>query len=281
MNKKALFDNISLACSKHITQKYSTSFSLGIRCLHSDLRGPIYSVYGFVRIADEIVDTFHDYDKETLLKEFKEETYKALDQRISTNPVLNSFQQAVHDFNIDYKHIDTFLKSMEMDLNKKEYDPSQYEEYILGSAEVVGLMCLKIFCYGDQEQYDKLEPYAMRLGSAFQKVNFLRDLKDDIEDLGRFYFPNLVVSDFNDDTKREIEKEIEEDFKYALKGIVQLPKSSRFGVYLAYVYYSRLFQKIKNTPHTKVMEGRIRIPNPRKLSLFASTYVKHQLNLLN
>ncbi|MBL3657461.1 phytoene/squalene synthase family protein [Fulvivirga sediminis] len=277
---KALFDQVSAKCSKLTTHHYSTSFSLGIKCLDKPLRDPICGIYGFVRLADEIVDSFHDYDKPNLLKRFKVETHQAIEEGISLNPILNSFQHVVNTYNVDKILIDQFLFSMEMDLSKIEYNTKNYEEYILGSAEVVGLMCLKVFCNGNQEQYDHLKPYAMKLGSAFQKINFLRDLKDDYVTLGRSYFPGVELNNFNQAHKEEIERDIESEFKMALTGIKKLPRSSKFGVYLAYIYYYSLFKKIKKTPSTQVMKQRIRIPNPQKISLLFYTYLRHRLNIL-
>ncbi len=280
MPNKSLFDTVSRDCSVNTTKKYSTSFSLGIRTLDKSIRPDIYAIYGFVRFADEIVDTFHDYDKRALFNRFKEDTYLAIDQKISLNPILNSFQEVVNKYQIDHHLIDTFLNSMEMDLNAISYDQEGYEEYILGSAEVVGLMCLQVFLSGDKDEYERLKPHAMSLGAAFQKINFLRDLKEDYAELGRVYFPGLDMHDFNGDKKKEIEKDIEKDFKHALEGIRQLPKSSRMGVFLAYRYYYRLFLKIKGLPAPKIMSSRIRINNGKKISLLMRTYVKHSLNLL-
>ena len=277
---KELFDQVSIKCSKITTHQYSTSFSLGIRCLDKQLRDPICAIYGFVRFADEIVDTFHEYDKEGLLQRFKDDTYRAIEEGISLNPILNSFQQVVRQYNIETSLIDQFLYSMEMDLNPLTYDSSKYEEYILGSAEVVGLMCLRVFCNGEQKQYDELSPYAMKLGSAFQKINFLRDLREDYLTLGRTYFPGVELQYFNDSHKLEIEADIEKDFKMGLAGIKKLPYSAKFGVYLAYIYYYSLFKKIKRTPSAHVMKRRIRIPNQQKFSLLFYTYLKHRLNLL-
>lgn len=277
---KELFDNVSLACSVKTTKSYSTSFSMGIRFLDKQFRDPIYAVYGFVRFADEIVDTFHDYDKEKLLNKFEEDTWTAIEDRISLNPILNSFQWAYHKFNIDKEHVVTFLKSMRMDLDKSYYDREGYEDYILGSAEVVGLMCLRIFVEGDDTSYDHLKPYAKSLGAAFQKINFLRDLHADYLDLGRAYFPGLDVDQFDEKTKQAIEDEIDADFKKAYVGIVQLPKKARLGVYVAYVYYYRLFNKIQNLPSNRILEERIRIPNQRKVALFVGSYVKHSFNLI-
>lgn len=280
MGNYELFKDVSLACSRTTTRRYSTSFSLGIRFLNKELRDPIYAIYGFVRFADEIVDTFHDHQKEYLLAKFSKDTFEAIEQGISLNPILNAFQDTVNKYHIDHKLIHTFLRSMEMDLDKNAYDQDGYEDYILGSAEVVGLMCLYVFCHGDQELYNKTEYYAMRLGSAFQKINFLRDLKDDYKELGRTYFPGIDMSTFNDQTKLEIEKDIAKDFEDGYTGIKMLPRSSRLGVYVAYVYYSRLFHKIKGVPAHKLLEKRIRIPNQKKFSLFISSYLKHSLNLL-
>jgi phytoene synthase len=275
---KALFDRISIRTSRMATRAYSTSFSLGILGLDHKYRDPIYSIYGFVRFADEIVDTFHDYDKHDLLQRFWKDTYHALDKGISLNPILNSFQKVVRDFAIDRGLIDTFLRSMEMDLDKSTYDQTKYEEYILGSAEVVGLMCLKVFVDGDQQKYDDLKYNAMKLGSAFQKINFLRDLHSDYRELGRTYFPGVDMQLFNEETKMTIENDIEQDFHEGYLGIKQLPKGSRFGVYIAYVYYYSLFRKIKNTNSQIILEERIRISNKRKYGLLVSSYVKHSLN---
>lgn len=280
MTNKELYDKVALRCSKMTTRAYSTSFSLGILLFDKSIQPHIYSIYGFVRYADEIVDTFHEYDKKDLLKRFKEDTYKAIDEGISLNPILNSFQNTVREFGIDRNIIELFLNSMEMDLDDIVYDQSQYEKYILGSAEVVGLMCLKVFCKGDEDFYNKLEFPAMRLGSAFQKINFLRDLNADFSDLGRTYFPGVNMSSFNDEVKREIEEDIEKDFKAGYEGIKQLPKSSRFGVYLAYVYYYSLFKKIQQTDSSHIMNKRIRIPNQKKYRLLVSSYVRYNLNLI-
>jgi 15-cis-phytoene synthase len=280
MNQKSLFDTVSYACSRITTRAYSTSFSLGIRSLGDRFRDPVYAIYGFVRFADEIVDTFHDYDKATLMQRFREDTVRAIEDKISLNPILNSFQAAYHAYNIDWELVDTFLKSMEMDLNKTGYDRDGFETYILGSAEVVGLMCLKVFTLGNEGEYLKLKPYAMRLGAAFQKINFLRDLKADYEELGRAYFPHLDMSRFGEPEKIQIEREIAADFEEAYKGILMLPKDARFGVYVAYTYYTRLFQKIKSLPSHRIMEERIRIPNQKKIALILKSYVQHNLNLL-
>jgi phytoene/squalene synthetase len=275
-----LFDKVSVKTSKLTTKTYSTSFSLGIHCLSKRLHDPIYSIYGFVRFADEIVDTFHEHDKETLLAEYRRDTYLAIERKISMNPILNSFQKVVNEFNIDHDLIDCFLKSMEMDLDQNKHNQTSYEQYILGSAEVVGLMCLHVFTEGDKELYLKLKPSAMRLGSAFQKVNFLRDLNDDYFQLGRVYFPTLKMNSFDEETKIEIEKDIQLDFDAALIGIKQLPSSSLFGVYVAYVYYRSLFNKIKSVPSKQILNQRIRIPNYQKASLLISSYFKMSFNLL-
>jgi len=277
---KDLFDKVSLKCSKLTTRAYSTSFSLGIRCLNKELRGPIYAIYGFVRFADEIVDTLHDYDKNLLLKRFEEATHQAIDEKISLNPILNSFQKTVNEFKFERELTDQFLKSMEMDLALTSYDQKGIEEYILGSAEVVGLMCLRVFCKGDEHMYQQLKPSAMKLGSAFQKINFLRDLNADFNGMGRSYFPGVDLTHFNETTKREIEDDIAKDFTAGYEGIKQLPRSARFGVYVAYLYYMALFEKIKNTPSDIILTNRIRVRNRRKLTILAYSYVKHQLNLL-
>lgn len=277
---KALFDKVSLEASKVTTRSYSTSFSLGTCFLAAEVRDAIYAIYGFVRFADEIVDTFHDYDKSYLLEKFKRDTYEAIEQGISLNPILNSFQHAANKYQIDRELIDTFLHSMEMDLKQHEYTRYGYEQYILGSAEVVGLMCLKVFVKGDTAEYERLTPAAMRLGAAFQKINFLRDLQADFNGLGRTYFPGLDINAFNDFEKKRIEAEIEADFKAGYEGIMALPRSSRFGVYMAYVYFYQLFRKIQHTAATEILKARIRIPNQRKYVIFLESFVKHNLNLL-
>tara|TARA_B100001287_G_scaffold266935_1_gene261439 strand:- start:4890 stop:5750 length:861 start_codon:yes stop_codon:yes gene_type:complete len=277
---KAIFDNLSQDMSKMTTRRYSTSFSLGIRFLNKDLHKPIYSIYGFVRFADEIVDSFDGYDKETLLSEFKKDTYGAIEKRISLNPILNSFQWAVNKYNVPLDLIETFMNSMEMDLEKKVYDKDTYEKYILGSAEVVGLMCLKIFVNGEEEDYERLKMNAMKLGSAFQKINFLRDLNDDFNELGRTYFPGINMNDFNNIVKKEIEGDIEKDFRLGYEGILMLPKRARFGVYMAYKYYFKLFKKIKRTKAERILEERVRIPNRKKARILVTSYVRHNLNML-
>jgi 15-cis-phytoene synthase len=277
---KELFDKVSIRCSRITTNIYSTSFSLGIFCLAKELRDPIYAIYGFVRFADEIVDTFHDHDKAALLARFREDTYRAIREKISLNPILHSFQDTVNRFHIEDELIEQFLHSMEMDLHRKDYSEDTFQEYILGSAEVVGLMCLRVFCNGNGELYSKLKPYAMRLGSAFQKINFLRDLRADFIGMGRSYFPGLDLHQFNEDCKSKIEESIAQDFYQGYLGIKQLPRSARFGVYVAYVYYLALFKKIRNTPSENVLQNRIRIRNRHKARLLAYSYVKHQLNML-
>jgi len=273
-----LFSEVSLGCSKLTTSSYSTSFSLGIKLLNKQLHDPIYAIYGFVRFADEIVDTFHGHDKEYLLDKFEADTFEAIERGISLNPILHSYQLVVRKYNIDRELIQTFLNSMRMDLEQTEYSRQGFEEYILGSAEVVGLMCLKVFVNGDQEAYQSLKPAAMSLGSAFQKVNFLRDIKADLEDLGRTYFPGVDMSAFNHEDKLRIEAEIEKDFISALEGIRQLPPGARRGVYIAYVYYKKLFDKIKSTPADHLMKKRIRIHNGRKMTLMLDSLVRLSLN---
>ena len=275
---KILFDNLSLQVSKMTTRAYSTSFSLGIYCLSNSLRDSVYSIYGFVRLADEIVDSFEGFDKKLLLAKFKTETYEAIENRISLNPILNSFQHAVHQYSIGLDLVETFLQSMEMDLEKVDYTAEKYQQYILGSAEVVGLMCLHVFTGGNLNQFNELKPYAMKLGAAFQKVNFLRDMKDDYQVLGRTYFPDVDISEFTLAAKEQIEQDIENDFRIALKGIKLLPSTSRGGVYLAYVYYKALFNKIKKLPPKKVLSERIRINNGKKLGIMVNCMVQNKLN---
>ncbi len=277
---KQIFDTLSHDMSSLTTRRYSTSFSLGITFLHKDLQKPIHAIYGFVRFADEIVDSFHGYDKASLLSDFKKETWKAIDQGISLNPILNSFQWAVNTYNIPAELVETFLQSMEMDLEYKAHDQATYDTYILGSAEVVGLMCLRVFLRGDDAAYRQLKAPAMKLGSAFQKINFLRDLRDDYHELGRTYFPGIDLSEFNSLAKKEIEADIEADFAEGYNGIKLLPKDARFGVYVAYIYYFKLFQKIKNTRPEVILRERVRIPNNKKYSLFLFSYLRHNLNLL-
>jgi phytoene/squalene synthetase len=277
---KKLFDELSYKVSKTTTKQYSTSFSLGILVLSPKIRNSIYAIYGYVRLADEIVDSFHGFDKQKLLSRFQEETMLALEEKISLNPILQSFQETVHKYQIDHQLIDQFLRSMEMDLHKIDYNSDLYKEYILGSAEVVGLMCLQVFVDGNKEEFEKLKPFAMTLGSAFQKVNFLRDMKDDYYVLGRTYFPNVDITEFDQKVKSGIEKEIGEEFLEALEGIKKLPRSSRFGVYLAYRYYVSLFNKIKKTSACKIINQRIRISNSRKLSLMMGCYVEYKMSII-
>ncbi|MCH1533786.1 MAG: phytoene/squalene synthase family protein [Schleiferiaceae bacterium] len=275
---KALFDSVSIRASRMTTKAYSTSFSLGILGLDKKYHDPIYAIYGFVRFADEIVDSFEGYPQKELLERFWKDTYLALDERISLNPILNSFQQVVNTFEIDHDLIETFLKSMEMDLYKSDYDEEGYKAYILGSAEVVGLMCLKVFVDGSESRYQALKKSAMQLGSAFQKINFLRDLHADYKKLGRTYFPGVDLNNFNEKVKTEIEADIDVDFKAGYEGIKQLPKGARFGVYIAYVYYYSLFKKIKKTHCDIILSQRVRISNKRKYGLFVSSFLRHTIN---
>ena len=275
---KALFDSVSIRASRMTTKAYSTSFSLGILGLDKKYHDPIYAIYGFVRFADEIVDSFEGYPQKELLERFWKDTHLALDEKISLNPILNSFQQVVNTFEIDRDLIETFLKSMEMDLYKNDYDEAGYKAYILGSAEVVGLMCLKVFVDGSEERYLALKKPAMQLGSAFQKINFLRDLHADYKKLGRTYFPGVDLNSFNETVKTEIEADIDIDFMAGYEGIKQLPKGARFGVYIAYVYYYSLFKKIKKTHCDIILSQRVRISNKRKYGLFVSSFVRHTIN---
>ena len=275
------FDSVSYECSKLVTQRYSTSFTLGTRMLASKHQKHIYNIYGFVRFADEIVDSFHNFDKKNLLKRFEADLAHALENKISLNPILNSFQYTVHQNNIKQELIDAFLKSMKMDLHKQKYSSKEeYQEYIYGSADVVGLMCLNVFVEGDMDKFERLKPQAMALGSAFQKVNFLRDLNADFEFLDRTYFPNLNLSDFDEKSKASIIGDIEKDFDHALEGIFMLPESARLGVYTAYKYYRKLLVKLKKTPSNKIQSARIRVPNYQKMSVLAQSYLKFHLNLL-
>ena len=275
-----LYDRTTFGCSRLITQEYSTSFTLGIKTLAPKFRLPVYAVYGFVRYADEIVDTFHGFDKKRLLADFRTDTYRAIDEGISLNPVLHSFQLVVNRYGIDRDLIEAFLHSMEMDLTETKYAQDGYQEYIYGSAEVVGLMCLRIFCEGDSALYDRLRDDARKLGAAFQKVNFLRDLKADYDERGRTYFPGVNFNAFTERDKKTIEADIQQDFDDALRGIRQLPRSARLGVYLAYRYYLRLFDKIKALPPSRIREARIRVPDFQKLLLLAQTYCLHQLRVV-
>ena len=279
---KELFDSVSNDCSKLVTKKYSTSFSLAVKMLSPKIRKDIYNIYGFVRFADEIVDTFHGYDKEFLINNFEKDYYLAKEQGISLNPILNSFQQTVNKYQIPDEMVDAFLKSMKADLYKTEYQTkAEYDEYIYGSADVVGLMCLKVFVDGDDKRFNELKGAAMRLGSAFQKVNFLRDLKDDYEVLNRSYFPNIDLGELDASSKQLIIDEIESDFNFAYKnGILKLPVEAKFGVYIAFRYYKRLLKKLKKVPSEKIMDTRIRISNPMKINLLARGYVKYKLNII-
>ena len=278
---KHLFDEMSMQCSQKVTAKYSTSFNWAVTMLSPKIRGAVHAIYGFVRVADEIVDTFHDYKKRDLLNEFENDLLLALHRKISVNPILNAFQQVVHQYSIDYNLISAFMKSMRADLDKKEYDSiEEYNEYIYGSADVVGLMCLKIFVEGDQEKYDELKHSAQKLGSAFQKVNFLRDLKDDTEWLERSYFPHLKGQSLDAESKALIIEEIEEDFRQAYEGITQLPMEAKFGVYTAYIYYRQLLEKLKRVNVEKIKMSRVRISNPLKIRLLAQSFVSYKLNLI-
>ncbi len=275
-----LFHEVSQDCSRITTEKYSTSFSSAIKLLHKDLRTPICNIYGFVRFADEIVDTFHGFDKALLFEEFKKATYDAIERGISLNPILHSFQMTVNQYGIDHALIDAFLYSMELDLGKHTYDRAGYETYIYGSAEVVGLMCLYIFCEGNQAQYDALKPAAKSLGSAFQKVNFLRDVKADFEGLDRMYFPDCDFANFTQADKLAIEQDIQKDFDEAYAGILHLPIKARFGVYVAYKYYLSLFKKIQRLEPAHILESRVRIPDYGKAFILAKAGIRSQLNIL-
>jgi len=278
---KQLFDDVSFKCSKLVTKNYSTSFSLAVYMLSPSIRDAIYSIYGFVRFADEIVDSFHGFDKENLINDFEKEYYKAINTGISLNPILNSFQHTVKQYNISDDMIQAFLKSMKMDLIKSDYhSKEEYDDYIYGSADVVGLMCLKVFVSGDDEKFDQLKTEAMRLGSAFQKVNFLRDLKDDNLVLNRNYFPGVDLNSFGESAKNMIIKEIEEDFKVAYQGILKLPLEAKFGVYTAFVYYKKLLKKLENTPCHEIGNARIRVSNYTKARLLAGSFVSYKLNLV-
>jgi phytoene/squalene synthetase len=278
---KELFDIVSKKCSKSVTETYSTSFSLATRMLGPAIRQDLYNIYGFVRFADEIVDSFHDYDKEVLLNRFENDLNEALLDGISLNPILNSFQKTVHKYEIDRELINTFMESMRLDLTKNIYTTTEeFNDYIYGSADVVGLMCLKVFVKGDIDKYNQLKVFAMNLGSAFQKVNFLRDLKEDYENLSRSYFPNTNLNALDEDSKAAIIKEIEENFSQGYQGILQLPHDSKLGVFVAYRYYKRLLKKLQQTPATEIKNARIRIPNVEKIGLLTHSYVKYQLNLV-
>lgn len=280
MNHLELFHRTCFECSNLITRRYSTSFSMGIRLFDARFQPPICGIYGFVRFADEIVDTFHGYPKAELLKRFREDTYRAIEEGISLNPVLHSFQRVVHEYKIENELIEAFLRSMEMDLTEAAYDASGYDDYIYGSAEVVGLMCLRVFCEQDEAQYARLKAPARRLGAAFQKINFLRDLKSDFDERGRVYFPGVDFSRFSDEDKRNIEADILTDFDAALEGIRQLPEGTRLGVYLAYKYYKQLFAKIKSAPAQRVTQERFRVSDKRKVYLLFSSAIRHRLGAL-
>lgn len=278
---KEIFDIVSNTCSKNVTNAYSTSFSLATKMLAPTIRQDIYNIYGFVRFADEIVDSFHDYDKETLFNRFEKDLHHALNENISLNPILNSFQHTVTKYNIEQHLIDSFMKSMRLDLSKKEYiTEPEYEDYIYGSADVVGLMCLKVFVKGDMIKYEALKESAMHLGSAFQKVNFLRDLKEDYEELSRTYFPNTNLKALDENSKQRIIEEIEEDFRKGYEGILLLPTEAKFGVFMAYRYYKRLLKKLQKTPAIEIKNTRIRVPNYEKFGLLTRSYVKYQLKLV-
>ncbi len=272
-----LFDETSKDISKKISLKYSTSFSLGIKLLAKDYRWAVFATYGFVRLADEIVDTFHGFNKERLLSDFKQQTYQAISEGISTNPVLHSFQLAANQFGIGNDLIEPFFNSMEEDLGTTEHDQNSYDQYIYGSAEVVGLMCLRIFCNGDTRQYNELLPFAKSLGAAFQKVNFLRDIKSDVEERGRVYFPNVNFDQFSDLDKMEIIHDVKKDFDHAFIGIKKLPIGCRLGVYTAYIYYLKLLEKIERTTANEILQSRIRIPNSQKVVLLAKSYVQERM----
>ena len=280
MDQIALYNKNSFKCSKITTQNYSTSFSLGILSLNEKFRDPIYGIYGFVRFADEIVDTFHDHQKQELIERFEQDIFTAINEKISLNPILHSFQLVVNQYGIELTLISQFLKSMKMDLQEKDYEQQSFETYILGSAEVVGLMCLRVFTEGNDDYYQRLKPQAMKLGAAFQKINFLRDLKADYFSLGRAYFPGFELEKFNEQKKKQIELDIAKDFEAGLKGIKQLPYGSRFGVYVAYVYYYALFTKIQSLSASKILTERIRIPDFKKYLLIVRCYFKHAFNLI-
>ena len=278
---KALFDTVSHQCSKAVTNSYSTSFSLATKMLAKSIRQDIYNIYGFVRFADEIVDSFHNYNKEALFNRFEEDLELALEQRISLNPILNAFQETYYKYSIDKHLVMSFMNSMRLDLHKNDYlTDAEYKMYIYGSADVVGLMCLKVFVKGDREKYDHLKDSAMSLGSAFQKVNFLRDLKADYEDLSRTYFPNTNLNHLDETSKRRIIEDIENDFAMGFEGIKELPIEAKFGVFMAYRYYNQLLKKLKSTPALDIKSTRIRVPNYKKFELLTRSYVKYQLNLM-
>jgi len=278
---KALFDSVSYKCSKIVTQSYSTSFSMATKMLADTIRQDIYNIYGFVRFADEIVDTFHDYNKDLLFKRFEADLENALVDKISLNPILNAFQHTYHRYNLEKHMVDSFIKSMKLDLSKTTYlTEEEYKDYIYGSADVVGLMCLKVFVSGNNKKYNELKSSAMSLGSAFQKVNFLRDLKADFDILERTYFPNTDLNNLDEDAKQLIINDIESDFAKGLEGIKLLPMEAKFGVFMAYRYYNQLLKKLKNTPALDIKNTRVRVPNYKKVELLTRSYVKYQLNLM-
>ena len=278
---KSLFDTVSFDCSRNVTKSYSTSFSAAVKMLAPKIRQDIYNIYGFVRFADEIVDSFHDYDKEALFSQFENDLSLAITQKISLNPILNSFQHTVNKYNIPMEMVNSFMKSMRLDLSKSVYTTvEEYNEYIYGSADVVGLMCLKVFVNGDDAKYEELKHSAMRLGSAFQKVNFLRDLKADFEDLSRTYFPNTDLSRLDETSKQQIIAEIQADFDAGFEGIQNLPLEAKFGVYTAFIYYKKLLSKLKKTPSLEIKNTRIRVPNYEKAGLLAKCYLNYRLNIL-
>lgn len=278
---KSIFDSVSNECSKKVTNSYSTSFSLATKMLSKSIRQDIYNIYGFVRFADEIVDTFHDYDKTKLFEGFELDLQNALNDKISLNPILNAFQHTYHKHNLDKSHVDSFMHSMRLDLHKKKYlTPEEYKNYIYGSADVVGLMCLKVFVKGDEAKFNELKDTAMSLGSAFQKVNFLRDLKADFDDLERTYFPNTDLDNLDEASKQSIINDIDADFQKGLEGIKKLPIEAKFGVFMAYRYYRQLLKKLKKTPALQIKSTRIRVPNYKKIELLTRSYVKYQLNLM-
>lgn len=275
---KSLFDQSSAACSKYITQLYSTSFTLGIKTLHRKFHKPIYNIYGFVRVADEIVDTFFDYNQRSLIERFERDTYEAINEGISMNPVLQAFQETVNEYKIDPKYIDAFLLSMKMDLDPQNYTDDKYKEYIFGSAEAVGLMCLQVFVEGDMALFEKLKPAACSLGAAFQKVNFLRDMKSDFQDRGRVYFPEVNFANFTLAEKLKIEQDIEHDFAVAYQGIMKLPPGAHLGVLLAYKYYTKLFNKIRKSSVQTIQQERVRVPNYEKFTMLSMTYLRHSFS---
>lgn len=275
-----LYHDVCLQTSKLTTQKYSTSFSLGIKLLSKKLHNPIYAIYGFVRYADEIVDTLYGHNQKELLDKFREDTYLAIRNKVSTNPILHSFQWVVHEYSIERELIDAFLNSMEMDLYFTDYSETRVRDYIYGSAEVVGLMCLRVFYQNNEEKYQELSYSARKLGEAFQKVNFLRDIQADFMDRGRNYFPHLQIENFDEATKKRIEADIEYDFNEAFKGIQQLNLDARLGVYISFAYYRRLFNQIKMAKPSEILETRFSVPNWQKLMILASAWTRKQVRLI-